>query len=325
MVVENSSRDLARGEYQPQASGSGFWRNTLLIYGILILVTAVLTHSPAAPYNVRELLYPSLPWLSTLLLGALPLLLWLPPVYFATRLQRGRIGLAPLYPFAHASAIWLLLTLAVPTESLDDILGSPILHWSMWLERWMRMVALFGGWSAIATCAVLPLITRAKRPWRVCGLLTLSWLVIAHWGVVTEAATDNLTELMAGGGSAFAILMLASAMGLLTATSAILARTFVRQGRSEQVLGLLLLPLLILLALGGFWLGMEHELHKYGQNFSAVQFLLSKGRDAYASGPRLALRAAIALCGVVGVGALAQWPAWRRLAANKDLVTIPNQ
>jgi hypothetical protein len=130
---------------------------------------------------------------------------------------------------------------------------------------------------------------------------------------------------MAGGGSAFAILMLASAMGLLTATSAILARTFVRQGRSEQVLGLLLLPLLILLALGGFWLGMEHELHKYGQNFSAVQFLLSKGRDAYASGPRLALRAAIALCGVVGVGALAQWPAWRRLAANKDLVTIPNQ
>jgi hypothetical protein len=42
--------------------------------------------------------------------------------------------------------------------------------------------------------------------------------------------------------------------------------------------------------------------------------LLSAGRDAYAQGPELVLRAAVALaCGVLLV-ALMQWPGWRALA-----------
>jgi hypothetical protein len=60
--------------------------------------------------------------------------------------------------------------------------------------------------------------------------------------------------------------------------------------------------------------GLEPSVFKYGQFFSAAQFLLSAGRDAYAQGPELLLRAAVALSGVVLLVALMQWPGWRALA-----------
>jgi cytochrome c-type biogenesis protein CcmH/NrfG len=60
--------------------------------------------------------------------------------------------------------------------------------------------------------------------------------------------------------------------------------------------------------------GLEPSLFKYGQLFSAAQFLLSAGRDAYVQGPELVLRAAVALAGAVALVALLQWPGWRALA-----------
>jgi len=55
---------------------------------------------------------------------------------------------------------------------------------------------------------------------------------------------------------------------------------------------------------------------KYGDNFSALQFLLSAGRDSYASGPELALRAVIAGAAFLLCVVALQFPLWRTLAVQ---------
>jgi hypothetical protein len=50
---------------------------------------------------------------------------------------------------------------------------------------------------------------------------------------------------------------------------------------------------------------------KYGQVFSALQFILSAGRDAYAAPAELALRGGLALLACTGALAWLQRPWWQ--------------
>jgi hypothetical protein len=127
---------------------------------------------------------------------------------------------------------------------------------------------------------------------------------------VEWAATDNLVELMAGGGSVAASLWIGAWLVVLSAG----ATSLVVMGRPEAWKGTA-----VLLAAAGVpfgWmaisLGTASSIEKYGSVFSALQFLLSPGRGRYVSGTELLARYAIAHAAALAALALAQAPVWAR-------------
>ena len=133
---------------------------------------------------------------------------------------------------------------------------------------------------------------------------------IQYWVVVTWAATDNLTELMAGGASLGAFLWLTLYLLLTGTTGALLAS--LRSGASAVRIGLTLVALGASLPLGYllFTAGTEAVIVKDQKVFSALQSLLSTDRAHYAVGPELWIRFAAAHFAVVCMTALAQFPHW---------------
>jgi hypothetical protein len=132
--------------------------------------------------------------------------------------------------------------------------------------------------------------------------------------IVHQAATDNLTELLAGRASLAAFVWVLVAVGALAAAGGLLAVWVAAPMRWRRLLPGLLIC--VVLAALGLWLGLESAVVKYGQVFSALQFLLSAQRDAYVAGWALWLRLAGVLFTVVLCGAVMQYPAWRRRASN---------
>jgi hypothetical protein len=132
-------------------------------------------------------------------------------------------------------------------------------------------------------------------------------LMLAHWVVVERAATDNLTELMAGGGGIQASISLTAAVLLLGACGSLLSLYATGSGLSFLAT-LTWAALTLLLSYGLLVLGLEMNVLKYGQNFSALQFLLSTDREHLASGGGLAMRYGLACCAGLLVLAFAQWP-----------------
>jgi hypothetical protein len=131
-------------------------------------------------------------------------------------------------------------------------------------------------------------------------------LVLAYWGVIVQAATDNLTELIATPQPlAFAVLCawLYSAF-VAAAWIASPAPTPLR----ARLLGVVAsLPLAALF----LHLGLAGEIDKYGQQFSAMQFLLSPDRQHYATQPVIWLRYGVLHVLVIAALAFIQWPHFR--------------
>jgi len=69
--------------------------------------------------------------------------------------------------------------------------------------------------------------------------------------------------------------------------------------------------LTLTLSYGLLALGMETNVLKYGQRFSALQFLLSTDRTHLVSGMELAMRYGLAFCAGLLALAFAQWPFFR--------------
>ncbi len=92
--------------------------------------------------------------------------------------------------------------------------------------------------------------------------------------MVVEASTDNLVELMAGNGGIGSFLLIALAVALITfggAKAALASRS--RDDRAKKGgTWVLVSGVLAYLAL---YFGLEQVIVKYGQVFSAMQFLLS--------------------------------------------------
>lgn len=298
-------------EHRPPTNAPGRMRHAPA-WGWAALVTALLAsfalrHLPGLPYNVREL-FSSFGGLAApaLLLG----LLGLPgaAVWLAERADPARPGavLASLWQLpglALLLALWLLLW--APTESLHDVVGTPTLGVGDGLEVGVRLSVLLLGllWAlALGLGGAWP----GRRPWLL-GLHAVWVLPLWHGVVVWSANTDNLVELMAGGGSLLASLCWLGYLALL----GLGAGWLWRGSAGRRLLALLLLPLL---GWGLLQAGTESMLIKYGQTFSALQFLLSENRASYAQGPALAVRFAVAH-GLLLAGTwatLAWWAAVRR-------------
>jgi VanZ family protein len=286
------------------------WRDLCLGVGLLAGVALALPHLPGLPYNVRELIYQGSPVLSALALSVFWFWFAGLPAVLALGLSTSRPLRALYLPatLLHAAGAAWLVTAAVPIESVGDLVGTPVLGWPGRLEELSRLTVLFAAASVMLTGGAWlarSLVARYRQAglptWALAALILLG---LAHWVVVERAATDNLTELMAGGGGLRSGLAL-TACGLLLATCASLLA--VGKGLTRRAI-LFWVVLAVPVSYGMLALGLEDQILKYGQEFSALQFLLSTDRTHLVSGVELALRYAVASCAALAAIALAQWP-----------------
>ena len=175
----------------------------------------LITKSALTPYNVRELVYEGHPFRSLLLLATL--LYWAIgfPVLISQWLARGELYLLSLPPLVllHGLVAWMLLWSAVPSESIHDIVGYPVLRWPWEWELIGRFLALFSVWSVAAAGGSLSqgggFFPNPKSA--LLGWIVAAWLImpLSYYVVVREASTDNLVELMAGNGGIGSFLLIA--------------------------------------------------------------------------------------------------------------------
>jgi glycopeptide antibiotics resistance protein len=295
------------------------WRFPAALLGLALLLWLA-ARAPGMPYNLAKLM-PAGPAGLLAAVGVALALAWvlaLPTLLMHVPRRPWRLAFVPLL-LLHGLATFVLLRSAVPLPMLHKVIGTPVLGWGP-----AAVLEDAGRYIALHLALMLPLLgamwlvrvfTHARALpdlawWAACALLLLAPV---QGVVVVAAGTDNLVELMRGGGSLRASLALAAGWGAWATAGIALAALGAGGPWPRRRLGVLA-ALALLLAPTLLWLGLEPQLFKYGQFFSAAQFLLSAGRDAYASGSALALRAAVAvLAGLLLVAAL-QLPGWRVLA-----------
>jgi glycopeptide antibiotics resistance protein len=260
------------------------------------------------PYNVRELLDRDAPILSAVLLAltCYGLAVW--PVWLARRSVPGGLRWAQLLlgMLVYGSVSFALLFAAVPSESLHDVVGSPVLGWPWhWVTglRWVALVAVPGTLIYLAAQTVRRwsgLRLGARHFWA-----GLPVLIAAYWIVVPLAATDNLTELLAAP-------PLLAFVGVCTAFYCI-ALAAALLGSPRCPVGAALWACVVSLPLAAvlLHLGLADEIDKYGERFSALQFLLSRDRAHYASSVALWTRYAVLHLLAISVLAFLQWPHFR--------------
>ena len=217
------------------------------VFVTLVVGGRIALRLPGVPYNVRELAgsYPTLSSialsLALMACGGLPMafaLLWLQrPQFFARHFGWLVAGVA--------TAVFVAAWLVVPIESIDDIVGTPVLKINDTLERWLRFVALFGGLlSAWTVGARVALRDFCVRPLVLGTVVTTAAMLISYVVVVPLAATDNIYELLRGSGGMGAAFGIAGYLVLLSTVFATLAWSVVMaRGRFAVVVPVLLLIL----------------------------------------------------------------------------------
>ncbi|MGD8388295.1 MAG: hypothetical protein PVG49_14220 [Desulfobacteraceae bacterium] len=222
----------------------------------------------------------------------------------------------------HCIISYIMLRFAVPMESIGDIVGAPILSWPWELETIVRFIPLyFVVIFSITFAAVICLVIYMGARTTVLMermLFGAIFLPLSHWVVVRKAATDNLVELMDGGGTVLTSLLIWLCILALALTASQIALLATRIRR--KVLGFSLASFLC--SFPGAFLCLhyatEHHIVKYGKEFSALQFLLSTDRENYAQLPELLIRYAMAHIGLVFLIAFVQVPFWVWIVHRKS-------
>lgn len=288
------------------------WPQALVRVLGLALLLWLLARLPGVPYNVAKLIPPGAAGLLAAA-GVAAAAGWIAalPVFYVR--APGRVAAAlPLLLLLHGLVAFAVLRPTVPLPMLHKVIGSPVLAWPGMTEDLLRYLALHAA-LMLPLCGAAAVVAVVQEPARLNRLVywalvvaVLAWPL--HWAVVEQAATDNLVELMRGGGGFMASSSLALAIMALGVGVAALAS--LRRGRVR--VAALLLFVAALATPVALWAGLEPAVLKYGRVFSALQFILSAGRDAYASGPELAVRYAAAYIGLTLALAWLQAPGWRQ-------------
>jgi len=269
---------------------------------------------PGVPYNVKELFADGPAWLSAFLLALFILWSAASPVWFARRLANSPAALWQVLVFmlAYGGVGYALLRLAVPMESLNDIVGSPVLAWPWEWELLGRFVALYavpGVLIMVAVQSARQIRGRHMGPWH--WLSAVPVLGISYWVVIVQADTDNLTELLAPHDFASACVAMVL-FGLFLAAALVASPSPVRRwlpaASVAASMGLAFL---------GLRCGLAWDLEKYGQHFSALQFLLSEDRAHYVSSTVAWLRYAGLHLVAIGALVLIQRPFLRGRATHR--------
>ncbi len=296
-------------------SASGIFVLTFLGWAVI--------RSPIVPYNVRELVRGDYPVLSIFLLSAA--LYWIcgAPTLFGRTVVDRRSGpwVFPAFALVHGLGLWILLRTAVPMESIHDIVGSPVLGWPWEWEMIGRFLALF---SIVSLALAGGAVAAAVLGGGVEGRPLLHWLgavavVLPFWHliVVTWAATDNLTELMAGGGGPAATFFLLLYLLIISLAGSLLAAGLGGGDRRTGLIAMAWAAFSLPLAYLALSHGTESAVVKYGRTFSALQFLLSPDRASLVSGWSLFLRLVAAHAAAVALVVLVQAPLFRGLPRSR--------
>lgn len=272
---------------------------------------------PVMPYNVRELVPAGVVGVVSSVLLALAIH-WLfgSHISFISWANQSalRAALLPFWLCAHAMVASTIIMVAAPTESVQDIVGSPVLRWPGDLETFLRLLALDVALAlAVIDAAALVFLWLSPRSLSF-SIFSVGVTAVAapmlHWVIVTQAATDNLVELIADNGSltsTIAIAMTVSTMAL--SASLICVAAFDRQRRwVAALMAVLIMPAAYYLLQSG----LESTIVKYNKVFSAMQFLLSRDRSHYATGTELIVRYAVAYGGLLLVIFAVQFAPWRK-------------
>jgi hypothetical protein len=323
-----------------------------LAIALVAIVTAIklVLRVPGIPYNVSELFVDdgSLSALGFFALGVL----WIGAgaMILAVALAHSRrpYAILPVAVVAISLISKALISRGATYESLDDILGTSNLFglvtrqaiWGQWwrstfvwlgadvvdfVERRVRYSALYSIPLVTIAFGLLPHALRsgARRlrmlsvPWALTIGVAVLWLSMCGTVVLTWAATDNLTELIAEKGPLgipgplflFGVLAVAAAnTGLLVGAAAASVRW----------------PAAILASLAGIaltWLllnaGLEQHVSKYSTVFSSAQFLLGPDRQHGLTMAALFARWASVYVGGIGVTAFGAWVADALAAAAR--------
>ncbi|AMK75858.1 MULTISPECIES: VanZ family protein [Methylomonas] len=287
--------------------------SVFMTFGVPIYVSG----SESIPYNVRELFSKEYPIISAL--GITILIYWCfayPLFSLMNVVKKGKLeGFFYVRFLAiHTLVAWILLRAVVPLESIHDVLGSPILSIPADLELALRFFALFGIYSLTSLAATHTALFWVVSTRELIRLLVLGffWILlllpIGYWGVVIEAATDNLTELMKNNGYSLSVICIGVYFFLIGwLSSSISFLTVFNDTRRVVIVGFIFI---ISFPLGYQLLswGTEQFILKYDVVFSAMQFLLSTDRSHLISGDVLRARFFVAHFGLVSLAFISQAP-----------------
>jgi VanZ family protein len=288
---------------------------SLIAVALIALLVAVVTRSPLVPYNLRDLPNPAHPYAAPVILAVFFVWVFAAPAWMAQWFSQGKIAVL-MFPVAvvlHGVLAWQIVRYGAYPVMIHKVTGTPILGWPWEWETLARFTVLEGTLFLLLTGGCMVACINIGRAGIRQLILWLGWAVlllpIAHYVIVSNAATDNLTELMADGGSAAASLALGAwimTVGGSASMLAICAATHWQRATTRLPLIALSIPL----CFGLLSHGMEAALVKYDAVLSGMQFLLSTDRAHYATGWELWLRYfvfhSVLLCGV----ALVQYPLW---------------
>ncbi|WP_240221997.1 VanZ family protein [Rheinheimera hassiensis] len=297
----NSTNAAAPGllTVPPAKTAAGLYIKLASHLAISMLAMFLLSRLPVIPYNVRELLSDNLSAIPGLCLMLYLLAL---PAIFTFNTYARFILWSPMLCLTQGLAIFWLLYATVPAESLYDIVGTPVTTLPRALELMLRFIGFFSLIQFNCMAAMQFIYSRNKIP------ATILWLdanaVVAllwYLAVVKMAATDNIVELLADGGSLVAITALTTWLMLLFSAAAYLAQQFSTPVHTRWKY----MPLLILFVLPlSWWLlqnATESVIVKYQQAYSALQFLLSTDRTQYAAPLQLFMRYSLAFITLLGL------------------------
>ena len=297
----------------PPAAADRAWVGHLVSVVVLALALWLLARLPGVPYNVAKLI-PSGAGGLVSALGVALAAWWMAalPVAFV-RAPRSWAMAMPVALLLHGIVSFVVLRLAVPRPMLHKVIGSPVLAWPGPVEDLLRYLALHAS-LMLPLCGAAAVVAVVRQPAALNRLVywalvvaVLAWPL--HWAVVDRAATDNLVELMRGGGGFAASTWLAMAiLGLGLGAGALACLRVAPERRAV----LALMGLVSTIATPAALLaGLEPAVFKYDRVFSALQFILSAGRDAYATGAELIWRYVAAHAGLTAALAWLQAPWWR--------------
>jgi hypothetical protein len=292
--------------------------------GVLLLAVCgwLVTKAPFVPYNVRELPNPSRPLISLLLLSVFVYWIAAVPALISAWLIRARAWAVLLAPalVGHAVVAWMLVHLAVLPESIHDVVGSPVLGWPWEWERLgrfaalMLMVSIGLGTGALFTASLRRVgAVHAGIGWAIAAVLLLP---LSYWVVVLEAGTDNLVELIAAHGAAWAWGGLVTWIALLGLNASAIAAWLARPGSSGLLVCLGVTVASPALGWALLSVSTSSTVTHDQQTFTALQFLLSMDRRHLAQGLELVFRYVVLHGLAVAALALVQYPVWKLMAAE---------
>ena len=329
---------------------------TTLVAAVGATVVAIKTalRVPGIPYNARELFLDN--GSTTALVFFALTLLWAGAgaMLIAHLLWRTRRTylLLPAALIVASLISKMLLSRSVTYESLDDILGSNnlfglVTQQGVWGETWKQIVSAIGpnaidvlerrvrytalysvpllaiACALASTARPAPEARRTPLDRALLVLCAAGWLWLARTLVVTWAATDNLTELVArrswlGISGEWFLVAIPALVGFSVAR-------LTRAASDPKEWPAAIATAAVALPIGWALLtaGLDPRVEKYGHVFSGAQFLLGPDRGALLSDAQLFVRWAVVQLGAVGVTFVGAWIAdAAMLVARGERLTV---